>query len=925
MQSRIVSWLLVPLLVSGIVWSKGIPSVIAQPVVEQTSEVEILFQKGNQQAETKQYLNAIKFWEEALVLYQKSKNQRGEANILMNIGVAYTSLSEHSKAIENYQGALLIFQNLKDEGGEATALGKIGMVYSDLLRHDKAIEHYQQALPIFRKLADYYGESVMLIGLSEASQALFQYDEAIHYYEQLVPTLRRLKVPSVEAEILMRLGLIYKNISQYFKSSEILEQSLNVYQKIGNSSGEVAVLTNLGGVYDLLGQHAKAIKIYQEALLICEQTDNSHAKAYVLNSMGETNRVLGQYNQANEYLQKALIIFQEIEDPEGKASVLANLGILYHSMTQYEKSIVVLQSAVSIFQQLRVLDGEARVWNSLGTSYQYLLQYDNALESFLKALSIFHKIKNRDGEAMALNNLGTLHGSLSQHTEAIRFFQQALPYYRSTGDRVGEGLALHNLGAALFMNGSNIDAEQTLFEAIATYDSIYDASRLELTDSQRRSLFENQMRTYQMLQQSQIALQKTESALETSERGRARALVELLEARLAGKSPQSTLVKQSPEKFTIPKIQQVVREKNATLVQYAIIFGKELYIYIILPSGKISFRIVDITKFGLSVNEFVNASRKAIGARDRGDIEPQLSAQALAELQAKQNQSLRQLHQLLIEPIADLLPADPNQRVVFLPQGELFLVPFPALLNAQNQPLITQHTILTAPSIQTLDLTHKAAQSLPKGDLPALVVGNPTMPAITTVIGNPPKTLTALVGAEKEAKAIAIQLNTQAITGANAKKAAIVQQMQTAGIIHLATHGLLDSFKGDAPGAIALAPNGTQEPNDGLLTTREIFDLKLTADLVVLSACDTGRGDISGDGVIGLSRSLFVAGVPSVIVSLWKVPDESTAFLMTEFYKNWKERKLDKAQALRQAMLTTRDKYPQPLDWAAFTLIGEAE
>jgi CHAT domain-containing protein len=74
-----------------------------------------------------------------------------------------------------------------------------------------------------------------------------------------------------------------------------------------------------------------------------------------------------------------------------------------------------------------------------------------------------------------------------------------------------------------------------------------------------------------------------------------------------------------------------------------------------------------------------------------------------------------------------------------------------------------------------------------------------------------------------------------------------------------------------------------------------------------------------------LSRSLFVAGVPSVIVSRWKVPDESTAFLMTEFYKNWKQRKLDKAQALHQAMLTTRDKYPQPLDWEAFMLIGEAE
>lgn len=121
--------------------------------------------------------------------------------------------------------------------------------------------------------------------------------------------------------------------------------------------------------------------------------------------------------------------------------------------------------------------------------------------------------------------------------------------------------------------------------------------------------------------------------------------------------------------------------------------------------------------------------------------------------------------------------------------------------------------------------------------------------------------------------------------------------------------------------AIALAPSGN---DNGLLTAYEILDLKLNAELVVLSACDTGRGRITGDGVIGLSRSLITAGVPSVMVSLWKVPDEPTASLMSEFYKNI-QHNTDKATALRQAMLTTMKQNPQPLDWAAFTLIGESE
>lgn len=157
------------------------------------------------------------------------------------------------------------------------------------------------------------------------------------------------------------------------------------------------------------------------------------------------------------------------------------------------------------------------------------------------------------------------------------------------------------------------------------------------------------------------------------------------------------------------------------------------------------------------------------------------------------------------------------------------------------------------------------------------------------------------------------------------QKVSIFEGQANARIIHLATHGLLDDFKGlGVPGAIALAPDGTGELNDGLLTASEILDLKLNAELVVLSACDTGRGKLTGDGVIGLSRSLITAGVPSVIVSLWSVPDAPTASLMTQFYQNLQNNP-DKAIALRQAMLTTMETHPNPRDWAAFTFIGEAQ
>jgi CHAT domain-containing protein len=124
----------------------------------------------------------------------------------------------------------------------------------------------------------------------------------------------------------------------------------------------------------------------------------------------------------------------------------------------------------------------------------------------------------------------------------------------------------------------------------------------------------------------------------------------------------------------------------------------------------------------------------------------------------------------------------------------------------------------------------------------------------------------------------------------------------------------------ELPGAIALAPAGR---DDGLLTASEIFDLNLNAKLVVLSACDTGKGRVTGDGVIGLSRAWIAAGVPSAIVSLREVPDEQTSALMLAFYQNW-QKQPNVAIALRRATLTIMKEFPDPRDWGAFIAIGES-
>jgi len=209
----------------------------------------------------------------------------------------------------------------------------------------------------------------------------------------------------------------------------------------------------------------------------------------------------------------------------------------------------------------------------------------------------------------------------------------------------------------------------------------------------------------------------------------------------------------------------------------------------------------------------------------------------------------------------------------------------------------------------------------------AVIVGNPKMPLVAPDSGQPAKALAPLPGAETEARAIAPLLRTEALVGEAATETAVRSRLSDARIIHLATHGLLDEHQA-LQSAIALTPEaaarpGIDSPDDGLLTASEIMDLRLSAELVVLSACDTGRGRLTGDGVIGLARSFMGAGVPSIVVSLWAIPDAPTARLMTEFYRQLDQGQ-SKAQALRQAMLATQKTHPHPRNWAAFTLIGEA-
>jgi len=741
--------------------------------------------------------------------------------------------------------------------------------------------------------------------------------------DSLLPAIAQTTDPrQAEADRLLQQGIRQYQTSQFQAALNSWHKALQLYRVLKDRYKEGWTLGNLAAVYGDLGNYAKAIEYGQQQLVIAREIKDRDGEVAALNNLGRTYQSLGNDTKAIEYGQQSLALAREIQDRDGESATLGNLGLAYYSWSNYAKAAEYMQQWLTIAREVKNRRGEGLALGNLGLLYQSLGNDTKAIEHMQQSLAIARQIKDRQGESAALGNLGLVYHYLGNYAQAIEYAQQSLALARETKDLQGEGMALNNLGAAFLKAGNPTEAEKMLVNGIQVWESM--RQMLGSNDANQVSIFEGQAMTYRTLQEVRVAQNNPIAALEIAERGRARAFVDLLTERLST-GDANPVIASAPN---LEQIRQIAKAQNATLVQYSIIVdefqiqGKSeaqesaLYIWVIQPTGEITFREVDLKplwqKHNASLASLIVGNQEFLGVRSRsslGSTQPQ--------------PDLPTLHQLLIDPIASLLPKDPNAHVIFIPQRSLFQVPFPALQDANGTYLIEKHTILTAPSIQVLDLTRQQLQKLAQKQSHsgrALVLGNPTMPSVSAYLGAPKQQLSPLPGAEAEARAIAPLLNTQAITGAQGTKAQIVQKMPQASIIHLATHGLLDDVRG-LGSAIALAPSGS---DDGLLTAEEIFDMKLQANLVVLSACNTGEGRITGDGVIGLSRALISAGVPSVIVSLWAVPDAPTSELMQSFYQNLQNNP-DKAQALRQAMLTTMKTHPGPRNWAAFTLIGEAE
>ena len=909
---------------------------------------------------------AAKYYKESLINAQKSKNHDTEVWVLFNLA-AINSSSDQVKAINLLEQALVIVRQGSNSTAEKQILRKyepsllikLGVNYwlfglvkginkdqAGIQFINKALQYFQDAVKVAKETGAIIKQGQALLQIVQIYNLQNQSSKALEALEQAVKIFQQQNNTQIQLrDTLSNLAQAYQTRGQLEKSLTYYQQALVVGEKVVTKSPvdiveknleQKDILTSIAGIYDSLSKYEQSIKFHQQSVDILTSTlkyieglkqdkkiTSERQKKFFVDSMIQVKRSIGlsytlmQKNYAflgqPDEVKKVAQDYEKLRKahPDAFGSSNSSDSKSSSSENKLEQNLKSALDDLQRWEALGVITGKASALAEVGIAYGKLGQNDRVSEYFQKAIELSKDAPQIQANIFLL--IGLFYAEQGKHDLAISFHEKAVASAQKANLKVEQAINLHQIGIHNFDIGNLPKAVVALYEAIKIYESV----RIDLTDKSQISIFEQQSKTYTILQKILIAQNKFQEALEVAERGRARAFVNLLTSRISEKQSNQLTV----QPLTIEKIQKIAREQNATIVEYTIAQPEnnqdypktwnpsEIYIWVIKPTGEITFKQVDLKSLNTPLAELVNNSRISIGAGGRGAIEVKPTGAPV------QKENLQTLHKILIAPIASLLPTNPEEKVIFIPHESLFLVPFVALQDKDGKYLIEKHTILTAPAIQVLDLTHQQRQKVRGKDV--LVMGNPIMPKVGIDLVQ----LDTLKGAEKETLAIAKFFKTKAITGKDATKAALKQKLSSARIIHLATHGLLADTDKSIPTAIALAPT---KNDDGLLTPAEIVDLSINAELVVLSACDTGRGAITGDGVIGLSRSLITAGAPSVIVSLWSVPDAPTAELMMEFYQQWQQNP-DKAVALRNAMLKTMKKSPAPVNWAAFTLIGESK
>lgn len=873
------------------------------------------------------------------------------ADALLRHGLILSRLEKYDQAIPAIEESLEIISNLEMDEKKTEALTSLGVVLEDATHYTMALENFESAARLLGSsgkkalLSDQYENIGRIWDLRLAN-----YPKAIAAYEKALSIGQETGDREKIARALLNIGRCRRLTGNFMEASSLYDKA---YARVKEDPPmkELAckiVIEKANNAW-FQGRYQEAFTLEREALALARENTLPLLEIISLNTEGLIFWTLGEYDKALSSLNQALQAAKVFEKREDEiATTLNNIGLVLREKGELQNALDTFDQALQIDTRIGSRWAIGYDLRNKGLTLVKMGKPQEAVPLFEKALAESLAIGNKINAAKSLLGLAEALSLIGETEKAAKRYREAFDLSKRMALKETMWRSLYGLACINLKMGSAESlkkAERALYDAVA----IIEGMRADiLIDQLKDSFIENKLSVYETLIRHLADTGKEIAAFEMAERSRARNFIDLLgnqrlnlkndidqqlydreasfrtriesqEKILAAASDlkereicQAALDKLVQERETLMTEIRVKNPELSTLVTVAPMDAKALVkmidpgvvllSYYLLPDEVLTWVIFP----GETPETSIRLVRTPAG---RSTLERDIFSyrRTIQNLEPYADSSQR-LHRIFIDPVLDVMKQSGKavRYLGIIPHGPAHYLSFATLFNGESF-LSERYPLFYLPSASVLKFT-KERRGKTK-NLEVLAVGNPDL-------GNP-----ALDLPFSEHEVETIRWNFPKITVLTRDKATeswIDQNISRFGIIHIASHGEFDPVN-PLFSAIKLAKD---QSYDGNLEAGEIFGLDIKADLVILSACQTGLGKITqGDDVVGLNRSFFYAGTHAVISSLWRVSDISTAILVKQFYRMYVKK--NKAESLQSAILHVKESHPHPGYWGAFNLVGD--
>ena len=831
-------------------------------------------------------------------------------------GVELRNNGEFQKAIVCFQETITLAEKVFSREHKVKCLRQLSIVYWRMSDLDSFYELTQQGLKLARTLKTEREICNGLINLRSYYSKLNDHSKALSVYFQSLEIARKLNNQGYIATNLSNLANVYRDFGSFRKAQEYFEEALKIDMEAKDDRFIAMDYNNLGFLFHKKAlisldeaDYSQAIDYFKRCLDFGEKAGDKKTTIRVLNNIGNLYLDLEQNQKALQYLKKGLAEAEGNMDLEAKAMLLSNIGLAYLNLKRWPLTEKYLKQAVALGQQMRAYNVLWEAYFGVGGRYEYRHMFLEAEEYFKKAIEVIEQV--RRGIILDVNKAGYNRDKLQVYEHLLGLYFRLYTGHKGRDIRHKMFLLAEKAKAGAFqdiMAESKVDFRAKLSQELK--DEEKDLSR-EISVFIRKLTHLGEKAEERNIIEQKLELAEDKYAA--------------LMSRIRIKNPElASLAQDKP--CSVMEIQENILDKKSAIIEY--LLGEQQSIMFIIASSKYEVFLLPGRK---AIRRSLKAYLKELSESPNGQFKGVYAAQRLySEFFARAEQ---------------VLP-DSVKRVIIAPDGILCYLPFETLIlpsdseSSQRDYLIHKYEISYIPSATALRLLlqNNVKQST---NQKLLAFGAPiySIDSIPTnkVRYSPDQFFKKLYNDQgfdfsplpysaDEVMGIAKMFprNNRSIYLGEFANERIVKNTvgQDYSVIHFACHGFLDE-QFPYRSALVLSLNDNKK-EDGFFQVREIFNSRLKAEMVVLSACQTGRGALkAGEGILGLPRVFFYTGARSVVSTLWNIGDKPTARFMKFFYR-YLARGSGKSQALSNAKLKMiNSNFKHPFYWAPFVLNGD--